>query len=113
MRISAILFALPAALLRKTRKTKRNSVCDQYSEDKSAAGEDKVLIAGCLDLKNDCRVFVVPKPDDKVADNYDEDHQVYCRPIIDLDEKSELLAILDEVWKGKENKNRSRKLRKQ
>ena len=33
MRISAILFALPAALLRKTRRTKRRSDCDHFSED--------------------------------------------------------------------------------
>ena len=53
MRISAILFALPAALLRKTRRTKRDSVCDQYSEDSEKSDKrasDLDLITGCLGL---------------------------------------------------------------
>ena len=49
MRISAILFALPAALLRKTRRTKRRSDCDKYSEDATEA-EDKKFVKGQSDL---------------------------------------------------------------
>ena len=90
MRISAILFALPAALLRKTRRTKRDSVCDQYSEDSEKSDKrasDLDLITGCLGLSADCRVFVVPKPDDKIEGNVDEDHEVFCEL------KNELIQI--------------------
>jgi len=97
MRISAILFALPAALLRKTRRTKRDgtvvSPCDEFSEDSKKSNpeaSDLELITGCLNLKNVCRVFVVPKPDDQIDDNHDEDHMVFCELKADLNEKKEL-----------------------
>lgn len=116
MRISAILFALPAALLRKTRRTKRRSDCDKFSEDSNDSDKsatDLVLITGCLSKSAECRVFVVPKRDDGVDGNVDEDHEVFCELKEDLNEKSELLKKINDVWgEGKKN-NRSRKLRKQ
>ena len=95
MRISAILFALPAALLRKTRRTKRRSDCDKYSEDEKAVGKDRDLINGCLDLSDKCRVLVIPNPlttekTAKDADDHDYEHFVFCELIDDLDTKDEI-----------------------
>ena len=110
MRISAILFALPAALLRKTRRTKRRSDCDHFSEDATEEADkefvkgksDLELITGCLNLSAECRVFVVPKPSLPNADNHDhdqehdhnllhdQDHEVFCELKKDLNEKHEL-----------------------
>ena len=53
MKLLAILFVLPAALLRRVRKTKKGSVCDSFDDNSKSSyhlkEEDK--IAGCL--KND------------------------------------------------------------
>ena len=77
MRISAILFALPAALLRKTRRTKRRSDCDQFSEDNNSGKKNDLdLITGCLGLKDLCRVFVVPNPPNSAILTGAHDHDV-------------------------------------
>ena len=77
MRISAILFALPAALLRKTRRTKRDPECDAFSEDANAGNKnDLTLITGCLSKSEKCRVFVVPNPPNHAILNEAHDHDV-------------------------------------
>ena len=48
MKLLAILFVLPAALLRRVRKTKKGSVCDSFDENESRALKQEEMIAGCL-----------------------------------------------------------------
>ena len=61
MKLLAILFVLPAALLRRVRKTKpAASVCDDFDGDHHDK-DNKVMVEGCLDLFDKCRLFVIPR----------------------------------------------------
>ena len=82
MKFLAILFILPAALLRRTRKNKRghNSPCDQFSQDMKAYGTQLELLEGCLGLPDDCRIVVLPR----LGLDYPKpelNNAVYCKPI--------------------------------
>ena len=80
----AILFVLPAALLRRIRKTKKGSVCDDFDfwwnkNNPDASNLEK--IKGCLDLKDQCRLIVLPNPSNPKTKYEDDNHHVFCSPI--------------------------------
>ena len=79
MRISAILFALPSALFRASRrKNEEADKCHENTEVDGATGStDDELAHNCV-MNNYCRVFVIPKIG--VPDNadLDEKHHIEC-----------------------------------